>query len=128
MLLHTLTWVVSCPFSPCCALPPPHHPQELFDPLQLMYASLVSTGDESTANHGLLDMLRQVTTFGLSLMKLDIRQESTRHAEVCVLLFACAGGGGGRGKEVHAAGGAGLDLHIGNQGGVLRGESKVRAR
>jgi hypothetical protein len=57
--------------------------QELFEPLQLMYNSLVSTGDESTANHRLLDMLRQVTTFGLSLMKLDIRQESTRHAEVC---------------------------------------------
>lgn len=47
-----------------------------------MYNSLVSTGDESTANHRLLDMLRQVTTFGLSLMTLDIRQESTRHAEV----------------------------------------------
>lgn len=47
-----------------------------------MYKSLLSTGDESTANHKLLDVLRQVQTFGLSLMKLDIRQESTRHAEV----------------------------------------------
>jgi phosphoenolpyruvate carboxylase len=27
-------------------------------------------------------MLHQVRTFGLSLMKLDIRQESTRHSEV----------------------------------------------
>lgn len=56
--------------------------QELFEPLHLMYKSLLSTGDESTANHKLLDVLRQVQTFGLSLMKLDIRQESTRHAEV----------------------------------------------
>ncbi|WIA14756.1 hypothetical protein OEZ85_003241 [Tetradesmus obliquus] len=56
--------------------------QELFEPLHLMYTSLLSTGDESTANHKLLDTLRQVQTFGLSLMKLDIRQESTRHAEV----------------------------------------------
>jgi hypothetical protein len=70
--------------------PPPPTPQELFEPLQLMYNSLMMTGDESTANHRLLDMLRQVTTFGLSLMKLDIRQESTRHTEVRW--------GGGRGE------------------------------
>lgn len=63
--------------------------QELFDPLQLMYSSLVMTGDESTANHKLLDVLRQVQTFGLSLMKLDIRQESTRHAEVGLLVGWC---------------------------------------
>jgi hypothetical protein len=68
----------------------PTPPQELFEPLQLMYNSLMMTGDESTANHRLLDMLRQVTTFGLSLMKLDIRQESTRHTEVRW--------GGGRGE------------------------------
>lgn len=34
--------------------------QELFDPLHLMYRSLMTTGDESTANHKLLDVLRQV--------------------------------------------------------------------
>lgn len=34
--------------------------QELFDPLHLMYSSLLSTGDESVANHKLLDLLRQV--------------------------------------------------------------------
>jgi phosphoenolpyruvate carboxylase len=34
--------------------------QELFEPLHLMYTSLLSTGDESTANHKLLDTLRQV--------------------------------------------------------------------
>lgn len=57
-------------------------PQEVFEPLHLMYQSLLATRDESTANHKLLDVLRQVQTFGLSLMKLDIRQESTRHSEV----------------------------------------------
>jgi hypothetical protein len=36
--------------------------QELFEPLHLMYISLLSTGDESTANHKLLDTLRQVGT------------------------------------------------------------------
>ena len=39
-------------------------------------------GDESTANAKLLDVLRQVQCFGLALMRLDIRQESTRHTEV----------------------------------------------
>jgi phosphoenolpyruvate carboxylase len=34
--------------------------QELFAPLHLMYESLLSTSDESTANHRLLDLLRQV--------------------------------------------------------------------
>jgi hypothetical protein len=79
-----------------------------------MYTSLVSTGDESTANHRLLDMLRQVQTFGLSLMKLDIRQESTRHAEVRALRCACLGvtaaaaaGVGAAGVVVAAAAAAG---------------------
>ncbi|GBF96435.1 phosphoenolpyruvate carboxylase [Raphidocelis subcapitata] len=56
--------------------------KELFEPLKLMYDSLVATGDESTANAKLLDVLRQVQCFGLALMRLDIRQESTRHTEV----------------------------------------------
>eukprot|EP00798_Chlamydomonas_sp_ICE-L_P009929 gene9929-7799_t len=55
---------------------------ELSKPLRLMYASLLSTGDESVANARLLDLIRQVQTFGLAMMKLDIRQESTRHSEV----------------------------------------------
>jgi phosphoenolpyruvate carboxylase len=56
--------------------------EELFDPLQKMYDSLIATGDESVANARLLDLIRQVGTFGLSMMKLDVRQESTRHSDV----------------------------------------------
>jgi phosphoenolpyruvate carboxylase len=37
---------------------------DLFEPLKVMYDSLVSTGDESTANNMLLDMLRQVQRGG----------------------------------------------------------------
>jgi phosphoenolpyruvate carboxylase len=55
---------------------------ELFAPLQLLYESLVATDDESTANNLLLDVLRQVRCFGLALVRLDVRQESSRHAEV----------------------------------------------
>lgn len=55
---------------------------ELFEPLLLMYNSLVEMGDETLANHHLLSLLRQVKAFGLSVMALDLRQESTRHTEV----------------------------------------------
>jgi phosphoenolpyruvate carboxylase len=56
--------------------------RDLHAPLRLLYDSLVSTGDDGAANHRLLDLLRQVRTFGLSLMRLDVRQEAGRHAEV----------------------------------------------
>jgi len=57
-------------------------PEEISRPLKIMYESLHATGDESVANARLLDLIRQICTFGLSMMQLDIRQESTRHAEV----------------------------------------------
>lgn len=56
--------------------------EDFFRPLQLMHASLLATGDDSVANSRLLDLMRQVRCFGLALMALDVRQESTRHAEV----------------------------------------------
>ncbi|MEW5318243.1 MAG: hypothetical protein WDW38_009481 [Sanguina aurantia] len=56
--------------------------EEMFKPLELMYTSLHATGDESTADARLLDMLRQVRTLGLCMMRLDIRQESNRHTDV----------------------------------------------
>ncbi|GFR48761.1 hypothetical protein Agub_g10581 [Astrephomene gubernaculifera] len=56
--------------------------EDMARPLQLMYDSLVATGDESVAHARLLDLLRQIRTFGLSMMALDIRQESARHTEV----------------------------------------------
>lgn len=56
-------------------------PEELIDALKLCYESLQFTGDESIANSKLLDVIRQARTFGLHLCRLDIRQESTKHAE-----------------------------------------------
>ena len=52
------------------------------EPLELCYRSLNETGDKSIAEGRLLDVLRQVSCFGLSLVKLDIRQESDRHSDV----------------------------------------------
>jgi len=50
------------------------------DPLELCYRSLMDCGLETIANGPLLDTLRRAHTFGLPLIRLDIRQESTRHA------------------------------------------------
>lgn len=43
---------------------------------------LEECGDKIIADGSLKTFIRRVSTFGLSLMKLDIRQESTRHTEV----------------------------------------------
>ncbi|HKU40481.1 MAG TPA: phosphoenolpyruvate carboxylase, partial [Polyangiales bacterium] len=53
---------------------------ELFDALALCYRSLCDVGANSVADGRLLDVLRRVAVFGLSLTRLDIRQESSVHA------------------------------------------------
>ncbi len=55
------------------------HSEALFEPLKLCYDSLCSTGLATIANGNLLDVLRRLACFGVELLKLDIRQESTRH-------------------------------------------------
>ncbi|KAJ4842294.1 Phosphoenolpyruvate carboxylase [Turnera subulata] len=56
--------------------------EQLLEPLELCYRSLCACGDGPIADGSLLDFLRQVSTFGLSLVRLDIRQESDRHTDV----------------------------------------------
>ncbi len=60
---------------------------ELLQPLMLCYDSLIDQGQDRIANGHLLDTLRRVACFGLTLGKLDVRQESSRHsavmAEIC---------------------------------------------
>ncbi|KAL6141200.1 hypothetical protein ACLB2K_059490 [Fragaria x ananassa] len=56
--------------------------EQFLEPLELCYRSLCSCGDKAIADGSLLDFLRQVSTFGLSLVRLDIRQESDRHTDV----------------------------------------------
>ena len=55
---------------------------QFLEPLELCYRSLCVCGDRPIADGSLLDFLRQVSTFGLSLVRLDIRQESERHTDV----------------------------------------------
>jgi len=64
--------------------------QELLQDLQLIRDSLVANGDANLADGTLKDLVRLVETFGFFLMRLDIRQESTRHtkaiSELCKVL------------------------------------------
>ncbi len=54
---------------------------ELRNQLMLCYDSLVSNGAQTIAEGRLTDILRQLDAFGLTLLTLDIRQESERHTE-----------------------------------------------
>lgn len=54
---------------------------QLLDPLMQCFDSLHSCGMEIVADGCLKDTLRRLHCFGLTLLKLDIRQESDRHGE-----------------------------------------------
>ena len=62
---------------------------ELLRPLMLCFDSLNSCGMEPIAQGELLDTIRRLHCFGVTLLTLDIRQESTRHADVmdCVTQY-----------------------------------------
>jgi len=61
--------------------------KEFLADLTLIYDSLVANGDERIANGELQNLIRLVKTFGFYLLKLDIRQESTRHSEAVADIF-----------------------------------------
>lgn len=65
--------------------------EELARPLEIMYRSLIEQGDEIVANGRLLDLIRRVRTFGISMACLDVRQESDRHSEVMDTLTSFLG-------------------------------------
>ncbi|WDG43759.1 phosphoenolpyruvate carboxylase [Pseudomonas synxantha] len=53
--------------------------RDLLDPLELCYQSLHECGMGVIADGPLLDCLRRAVTFGLFLVRLDVRQDSSRH-------------------------------------------------
>ena len=55
---------------------------EFADALLLCHQSLHSVGAGAIADGPLLDTLRRLTCFGLTLARLDIRQEAARHTDV----------------------------------------------
>lgn len=64
---------------------------ELAEPLQLCYRSLHETGAARVADGRLLDILRRIPSFGISLAPLDLRQEAGRHTEALDAITAAAG-------------------------------------
>jgi len=57
------------------------HSTQLLQPLLLCYESLIACNMQDIAHDELSNIIRRVACFGLQLLKLDIRQESTRHSD-----------------------------------------------
>ncbi|WP_409317655.1 phosphoenolpyruvate carboxylase [Pseudomonas sp. KCJK9016] len=57
-----------------------HNNRDLLDPLELCYHSLHECGMGVIADGPLLDCLRRAVTFGLFLVRLDVRQDASRHS------------------------------------------------
>ncbi|MBB2495686.1 phosphoenolpyruvate carboxylase [Aquipseudomonas ullengensis] len=80
-LRATRTWAEAALAEP---LPPGpevlHDSRELLEPLEFCYHSLHACGMGVIAEGALLDCLRRAATFGLFLVRLDIRQDAARHA------------------------------------------------
>jgi phosphoenolpyruvate carboxylase len=51
------------------------------EPLRLCDRSLRATGNDIVADGRLADVIRRVAAFGLTLVRLDVRQEAARHTE-----------------------------------------------
>lgn len=63
----------------------------LAEALMLCYRSLHETGAGRVADGRLLDILRRIPTFGLSLARLDLRQEASRHTDAIDAITQAAG-------------------------------------
>lgn len=63
--------------------------EELMEELLTVHQSLCDTGNALVANGRLADAIRKVSAFGLTLVPLDVRQESDRHTEAldCVTKY-----------------------------------------
>jgi phosphoenolpyruvate carboxylase len=67
------------------------HPDELREPLALCYRSLHASRAGILADGRLLDVLRRLDAFGLSLLPLDIRQHASRHVEALTAVTEARG-------------------------------------
>jgi phosphoenolpyruvate carboxylase len=66
---------------------------DFLEPLQLCHRSLVDSGLTIIADGRLADFIRRVMTFGLSLVRLDLRQHASRHAGAMDAITRHAGAG-----------------------------------
>lgn len=66
---------------------------DLLEPLDLCHQSLVATGQEVIADGRLTDVIRRAASFGLTLVRLDLRQHSARHTTALDVITRHAGAG-----------------------------------
>ena len=66
---------------------------DLADPLLRCYRSLVETGQGLIANGRLLDAIRRVAAFGVTLVRLDIREHASKHAGAIDAITRASGAG-----------------------------------
>jgi len=66
-------------------------PDAFGDALRLCRRSLEATGHALLAGGRLTDVLRRVSTFGMTLARLDIRQEAERHTEALAAITSALG-------------------------------------
>ncbi|MCT8988111.1 phosphoenolpyruvate carboxylase [Shewanella phaeophyticola] len=69
------------------------HKDDLLKPLELLYKSLSDCGMKLIANGLLLDILRRLACFGIHMLRLDIRQDASRHSDVIAELTRYLGMG-----------------------------------
>lgn len=82
-LLSTQDWLVAQLRGEHRAAPPDllETNDQLWEPLFACYQSLRACGMTIIASGQLLDTLRRIKCFGIQLVRIDVRQESTRHTE-----------------------------------------------
>lgn len=66
-------------------------PEELLYPLNICRDSLLAAGLTRSANSLILDVIRKVNCFGISLVKLDVRQHSEFHDQTIAEIVAALG-------------------------------------
>jgi phosphoenolpyruvate carboxylase len=59
--------------------------------LRLCHRSLEATGQRLIADGRLTDVLRRVAAFGVTLARLDVRQDSARHTEALTAITSALG-------------------------------------
>lgn len=64
---------------------------ELYQPLKQCRDSLLAVGLTRIANSQIIDLMRKVQCFGISLVKLDVRQHSERHDSAIAEIVAALG-------------------------------------
>lgn len=60
--------------------------EELLEPLLLCYESLYECKAGNIADGHLLDIIRQIRCFGMSLVRTDIRQEASKHTDLMAVI------------------------------------------